>query len=136
MNKDQEHLNLLSVFHYIVGGLTALCACFPVIHLGIGIAILAGALDDASGPGPPQFVGALFIVFAALAMLVGWAFAACLILAGRYLAAGKHHTFCLVIAAISCLCMPFGTILGIFTIIVLARPSVKTLFNQPPTPPQ
>jgi hypothetical protein len=31
-------------------------------------------------------------------------------------------------AAISCIFMPFGTVLGVFTIIVLLRPSVKELF--------
>jgi hypothetical protein len=31
-------------------------------------------------------------------------------------------------AAIACMLMPFGTVLGVFTIIVLMRPSVKELF--------
>jgi hypothetical protein len=31
-------------------------------------------------------------------------------------------------ACIECLFIPFGTILGVFTIIVLSRESVKTLF--------
>ena len=33
-------------------------------------------------------------------------------------------------AATMCLFMPFGTVLGVFTIIVLMRPSVKPLFDQ------
>jgi hypothetical protein len=33
-------------------------------------------------------------------------------------------------AAIACLFMPLGTILGVFTIIVLIRPNVKALFEQ------
>jgi hypothetical protein len=32
------------------------------------------------------------------------------------------------VAAIACMFMPFGTVLGVFTIIVLMRPSVKELF--------
>jgi hypothetical protein len=32
-------------------------------------------------------------------------------------------------ACIECLFIPFGTILGVFTIIVLSRESVKTLFS-------
>ena len=31
-------------------------------------------------------------------------------------------------AAISCAFMPFGTVLGIFTLIVLTKPPVKSLF--------
>lgn len=33
VGKDLEHLRLLSIFHYVVGGLIALFACFPIIHL-------------------------------------------------------------------------------------------------------
>jgi len=32
-------------------------------------------------------------------------------------------------AAIACINMPFGTALGVFTLIVLARPTVKALFS-------
>jgi len=42
-----------------------------------------------------------------------------------------------VMAAIECIFMPFGTVLGVFTIVVLARPSVKEMFelNAAPTSP-
>ena len=43
--------------------------------------------------------------------------------------------FCLVMGAVECVFMPFGTVLGIFTIIVLMRESVKPLFT-PNNPPQ
>ncbi len=35
----------------------------------------------------------------------------------------------LVMAGIECLFMPFGTALGVFTIIVLIRDDVKTMFG-------
>ena len=41
---------------------------------------------------------------------------------------------CIVMAALACLSMPFGTVLGVFTIIVLARPSVQALFSRPVAP--
>jgi hypothetical protein len=36
---DEQHIQLLPIFHYVVGGMTALFACMPLIHLGIGIAV-------------------------------------------------------------------------------------------------
>lgn len=41
--------------------------------------------------------------------------------------------YCLVMAGIECMFMPFGTVLGVFTIIVLMRESVQKLFaaNEP-----
>ncbi|MBN2181226.1 MAG: hypothetical protein JW715_04870 [Sedimentisphaerales bacterium] len=124
MDQDEQHLRLLSIFHYILGGLKALFSCIFFIHLFIGIAMLAGAFDDA-----PAFIGLIFVVMAVFLILFEWAAAACIIIAGNNLAKRKHYMFCLVIAAISCMFTPLGTVLGIFTIIVLMRPSVKELFD-------
>jgi hypothetical protein len=55
--------------------------------------------------------------------------AICILLAGRCLSRNKHYTFALVMACIECLFIPFGTILGVFTIIALSRESVRTLFS-------
>lgn len=45
MKEDLEHLRLLSIFHYVVAGLSGLAACFPIIHLAIGISMLTGNLQ-------------------------------------------------------------------------------------------
>ncbi len=127
MNQDQEHLKLLSIFHYIVGGLAALFSFFPVIHLILGILFLVAPHRMGGNP-PPPFLGWIFVLLGGGIMLMGWAFAVCVILAGRFIAKRKHYIFCLVIAALNCLFMPFGTVLGVFTIVVLIRPSVKALF--------
>ena len=51
--------------------------------------------------------------------------------AGRSLSHRKHYWFAFIVSCIECLFVPFGTILGVFTIIVLSRQSVKTLFSIP-----
>jgi hypothetical protein len=140
MDTDVEQLRLLSIFHYIVGALAALFALFPTIHLVIGISMVTGRFDDASDLSEafgPELFGWFFILFALAFIVAGLAFAGCLIAAGRFLASQTHYTFCFVVAALACAFMPFGTILGVFTIIVLQRPSVKGLFGRgvPPAPP-
>ena len=133
MNQDFEHLRLLSIFHYVVAGLALLFALFPIIHLFLGIAMVTGLIEPSSEEPPPRFVGWILIAVAVVWMLFGSAFAACLAVAGRYLSQRRHHTYCLVMAAISCAFMPFGTVLGVFTIIVLSRQSVRLLFGKPLT---
>lgn len=129
MSQDQEHLKLLSIFHYIVGGIGALFSLFPLIYVVLGILflIVPNRLIG-SGTPPPFFLGWIFIILGGGFMLIGLAFAVCVILAGRFIAKHKHYIFCLVIASLNCLFMPFGTILGVFTIVVLVRPSVKAMF--------
>ncbi|HEX4965635.1 MAG TPA: hypothetical protein VF173_32795 [Thermoanaerobaculia bacterium] len=129
MNQDAEQLQVLSVFHYVVAGLVALFACIPIIHLGLGLAMVTGYGDFAHEDRGLAVVGSFLVVVGAVFILLGWTFAVCLALAGRWLQQRRHYTFCLVVAAFSCTFMPFGTVLGVFTILVLMRPSVKTLFG-------
>ncbi len=135
MNQDQEHLKMLSIFHYVVGGLTGLFACFALIYVAVGIGVLLGPACSSHPQGgvPANAFGWLFIIIGAMFFLGGWALAIAIIVAGRFLAARKRRIYCLVVAGIACMFMPFGTILGIFTIIVLMRPSVQELFEAVPS---
>jgi hypothetical protein len=130
MEEDLQYLKLLSIFHYIVGGLAALFSFIPIIYVAIGM--LAVCLPDSfqgEGEAMPLFIGWIFILIGAVLIVLGWAFAACVIIAGRSLVRRVHYLFCIVMAAIECIFMPFGTVLGVFTIVVLARPSVKEMFE-------
>jgi len=135
MNDDQQHLRLLSIFHYVVAGFAAVFACLPLIHLAIGIAFLTGKIDGAHDPeNAGRLVGGFLVGIASVFLLLGWTLVGLLVLAGRSLARHRRYTLCLVMAAISCAFMPFGTVLGVFTLIVLLRPGVKELFGEEPAP--
>jgi len=130
---DREQLKLLSIFHYVLSGMAALFACFPFIHLALGLFLVLA--PEKFGPGsqqPPAFMGWFFVGMAAFFILAGWTYAVLVFIAGRLIARRQHHTFCFVAACLECLFMPFGTVLGVFTIIVLLRPSVKELFSPKP----
>jgi hypothetical protein len=129
MNQDAEHLKLLSIFHYVVAGLAALFSCFPLFHLVIGIAMVSGQLEGADADPPAQMIGWFFVIFAGTFILCGLAFAVAVFLAGRSLAHRTRYLYCLVMAGVECIFMPFGTVLGVFTILVLLRDSVKGMFG-------
>lgn len=128
MNQDLEHLRLLSIFHYVLALLVALVSLIPVVHLLIGLAMANGWMDF-EHDAPPPFVGWLLACFAGLFIVLGLAYAVCLVLAGRFLVQHRQWVFCMVIAGISCTIMPVGTALGVFTLIVLSRPPVRALFE-------
>jgi hypothetical protein len=131
MNKDEEHLKLLAIFHYVLAALAALFACIPIVHLAMGLVMLTSpqSFHGGHGTAPPAFAGWMFVIVGGSLILLGWIYAACVFAAGRCLARRKRFTFCLVMGAVECIFMPFGTVLGVFTIVVLARNSVKTLFG-------
>jgi len=137
MTQDEDHLKLLSIFHYVVGGLAGFFALIPVIHLTAGLVlVLAPEKFETNGQSPPAFFGWFFVIIASVLITIGLTLAACVLAAGRCLARRKRYLFCMVIAGIECIFMPLGTVLGIFTIFVLMRPSVKLLFgvNNPGQP--
>ncbi len=130
MTQDEQHLQLLSIFYYVVAVIAGFFACIPVIHLVLGIMMLSGTIPiDDTGQKAPEFLGWIFIAIALLLITFGVVLAVVMILVGRFLTKRVRYTFCLVAAAVSCLFMPLGTILGIFTIVVLSRPSVKQMFG-------
>lgn len=135
--EDANHLRYLAIAHYVMGGITGFFSCFPLIHVAMGGMMVFGKfpMTPSTAPGEPdlQMIGWLVIVMGSLFILMGWTFAILLILTGRWLSARKNHTFCFVIACLQCISVPLGTILGIFTILVLNRPSVKALFLAGPT---
>jgi hypothetical protein len=134
MTQDSSHIKILSIFHFVVAGMVGLIACFPIFHLAIGISMLTGNFGPAGGfddaPFPFNMFGVLFTVIPALFIFFGWALAICIALAGLFLAQKKHYLFCFVIAGVECTFTPLGTVLGVFTMLVLLRPSVQVLFGQ------
>jgi hypothetical protein len=137
MNQDKEHLQLLAIFHYVVAGLAGLFAFFPLLYTTIGAIFIFAARHGTAKPGedlPPEFLGWIFAVVGSLLFLTGIAMAICILMTGRSLALRKRYTFVLVMACIECLFIPFGTILGVFTIVVLSRESVRGLFSTTATP--
>jgi hypothetical protein len=130
MSTDHENLRLLSVFHYVVAGLAGLFSLFPIFHITMGALLLAGKLGDPNEQPADRLFGTLFIIMGLCMLVIGFAYTACIALAGRYLTRHRNYIFCLVMAALSCAFFPFGTVLGVFTIIVLQKDSVRQLFGR------
>ncbi len=101
MNKAQEYLSLLSIFHYIIGGVVAFYSLLPLTYWNL---------------------------FGATCFLLGETLAISTIVSGRWLRKYKGYWFSLIVAFLLCIYLPLGTVLGILTIVVLSRQSVKQLY--------
>lgn len=133
MARDEEQLRLLSIFHYVVAGLAVLVALLPIFYLVVMVFCLLG-VSQFSADGVTLSQAALssirwsFYIFGFAFFCIGLVFAAFLFTTGQFLARHRRYSFCLTMAGIECIFFPFGTVLGVFTIIVLMRQSVKQLF--------
>jgi hypothetical protein len=143
VSQDLEHLKILAICFYVKAGLTLLAGIFVAIYfMFIGGIFMSIDIKHKAGEPDPAMFGGFFIVIGIVVALVIALFAFLEFYAGRSLAKHKNYSFCFVIAVLSCLSLPLGTVLGIFTIIVLVRDSVKAIFsgqgfqqfNSPPPP--
>ena len=127
--QDENHLKLLEIFHYVAAGVTVLVGCIPFVHLAIGIGLQLVPVADHPSAEIPRIVGWVLIVFATSIILGFWSLALVILVAGRILCLRQRYMFCLIVAGFSCLLIPYGTVLGVFTIMTLMRPSVKQIFG-------
>ena len=131
---DEEHLKLLSLGYKVSGGFAACLSLFGLMYVLMGVimgTVLSHAPETSSRAGqqPPAFIGWIFACIG-LAMFVGLiAMAAAKFRVSWCIRHRRSRTFCMVIASIGCLEIPYGTLLGVFSFLVLGRDSVAPLFT-------
>ena len=140
---DQSYLKVLSILHYVWGGLLLLLSCFAIIYIALGVMFLSGAMPmtppPATGPAAAnaaafqqttqKTMGIMFTACGTGGLLLGWAFGILTIISGRRIAQRRSRVFSMVIAGINCISFPFGTALGVFTFIMLSKESVKAMYT-------
>jgi hypothetical protein len=131
---DDEHLKLLSLGCMISAGTSALFSLFGLFYaiMGIGMGFVFSHTQNVPSKAdqpPPAFVGWLLAGIGTAIVLFMVALGASRWRASRCLKRHSSRTFCMVVAAITCLEFPYGTALGVLTFLVLGRESVVRVFN-------
>ena len=131
VNQDLEHLKILSILFYVLSGLTLFPVLFGLLYAVIGI-FFGVFLFSVQGPNEPPaaLFSGIFVVFGLAFVTIFGTLGILILKAGRNLSKQQGYTYCFVIACLICLWIPFGTILGVFTIVILARESVKAVFDR------
>jgi hypothetical protein len=127
-NRDADHLRVLSICWYVMAGLQCLGACVGLVYLGVAVLAGAGGMAAGHDGAPVGMMAGFFACFGIGILVMSGVLAYLSYRVGRNLAERRSHTFCFVLAVLACLSVPLGTILGVFTLVVLSRPSVKASF--------
>src|SRR6266446_8300932 len=127
---DEEHLKLLRIGYFVSAGINAMYSLMGLLYATIGLwfrFVPRAATSQKPDEMPPEF-GWFIVVFGLcmLVLLLGLAALKCR--AARCLAERRGRAFCMVLAAVCCVGFPYGTLLSVFTFLVLGRPSVAALF--------
>ncbi len=130
LHRDQEHLKLLAIFHFIFAGLAVVGIAFLFVHYYIMHAVFSNPEMWKTQPQvmlPKAFLDAFiwFYLFMGFLFLVGLVLN---VLSGVFLLRKSNRLFSFIIGGLNCLQIPFGTALGVFTILVLSRDSVRQLY--------
>lgn len=133
---DEEHLRLLPITYWVMSCVTAFLALYGLVYVGMGAIFGFASMAETSSSGEefPLAFGLIFIVLGLGFLILGGVVTALQIMTGVWIRRRRHRIACLVIAGLSCLSVPFGTMIGVFTFITLLRPSVVALFDRPPVP--
>lgn len=130
VDRDLEHLRLLKLGYYVMAGMLGVFSLFSLLYIFLGglfasgvIPVKEGARDD------PRMMGLIFLGIGIAVLVIGLTLTGLTFLAGRSLRDRRRRMYCLIVAVLSCLQIPWGTVIGVSTIIVLNRPSVRALFE-------
>jgi nitrate reductase gamma subunit len=130
---DEEQLRLLSIAHYIDGGLCIAFFSMFIFHfvffLFIGSNPQFFPAPGANHPGPPEGMFQVLSAILGVIILLGWAFGGLTIFVGRCIKRRVKRGLTLVVACVNLVFLPRGTLLGVATIIVLSRSSVKRAYG-------
>jgi hypothetical protein len=131
---DNEHLRLLEIFHYISGGLTIAFSCLFIFHLIFMSYIVMNPEQFMQNPGnnknpdPSQFMS-IFVIIFGLFIILGISYGVAQIISGRFIKQRRRRVFSFIVAIPNILFIPYGTILGILTLMVLSNERVKRLYE-------
>lgn len=132
---DTDHLKLLSVFHFVGAGLALVGLLFLAAHYAVFHAFFAEPekwpVPKAGGVPPAEFFS-IFKWFYLVAAIWFIGSGVLNLMSGLYLQARKHRTFSIFTAAVNCLHMPLGTVLGVLTIVVLLRDTIRESYEAQP----
>ena len=121
----QDHVKIIGIL-WIVFGCFSLLAAAALFMILFGVSFFHGVLEDPVAPGILRIIAVLVSGFLALIGIPK-------VIGGIGLLKGKEwgRICVLIVSFLSLMSVPFGTALGIYSIVILLNKETAALFQQP-----
>lgn len=126
---DAEHLRLLRIGYFVAACVSSFMCLIGVVYIGVGAVVSSAAPAPGTRGAPPFSMFAFFAAFGAAFLVVGAALVSLNLLTARAIGRRQGYVLCMISAGLSCFGIPYGTLLGVSTIVVLNRPHVRAMFE-------
>jgi hypothetical protein len=153
----RERLNFLAIGFYVRGGIMVAFSCFFLLYvcMFLGFSFIpeaawnqppkasppptsltfvtptpASRRHPANSGAPPVIVFRIMAGVMGAFVLVGWAVGALTLYAGRCIQKRRHKVLIYIMAAVNCVFIPYGILLGIFTFIILGSTEAREEFRR------
>jgi len=128
--QNGDMLSVVSIFHFVLGSFQMLFSLTGLVYVAVGAAMASGAMESAKGNPPPPELGWVFGGFGVVFVLVFLTVGFLTVRAGVSIRRRRRRTFCMVIDSILCLMVPFGTIVGVFGLVLLTKSETAEEFEE------
>ena len=120
--RDDEQLRVLTIGHYVAAALAGAGLGFLGLHFIIFRSMTGGSQFGKMFALLPWFYGAAAI------LMIGFAIAN--LVSARCIRDRRSRMFSIILGGINCVHTPLGTLLGVMTIMVLSRDSVRAAYGE------
>ncbi|RYG38175.1 hypothetical protein EON81_04375 [bacterium] len=124
-------LDQLSTFHRIGSYILGVFSLCGLPHTFMGLFFLASPRtfgNSQNGPPPAFFGGMMFLIgLGVVGSFMGLAIANHA--ASAWVRERRRYTGIQVVSAFTCLYMPLGTVLGVYSLVILSKPEVRVRFT-------
>lgn len=124
---DKSIFATIGTLYIVFGIVGCLVSLFPILPLAMFLErIPAGGIQDDQ---IPQLVRVFFVIFPVTVIFIGAAISVLMIMCGIKMRSFKSYGFIFFVAVLSLFSFPFGTALGILSLIYLQKPANRKLFG-------
>lgn len=125
--RDTGHLKILAIFYYVGAAWSVLVAIGGILYLSFAETPIVNP-GDAAEVHSAEIANPMIHAIGGGMLAWGVLGALFYFLTARGLTTGGYQALIYVVAILTLLSFPLGTILGVFTLVVMNRPSVKARF--------